>query len=155
MNSKKKGNRVELFFAKEFTKRFKQEFRRVPASGAHGTNLANTNIREDAKEILSGDIITPKHFRFIIEIKSRANFNFWDFLNRDTKNEIDEWIEQVSKEAEVSNKDPLLIIKVNNKKPFILMKIDKYIDYDLMYKDYGIMRFDYFLKIDDTFFWER
>ena len=153
MNSKKKGNRVELEFAKILSNRFNDTFRRVPASGAHGTNLANTNLRQDAKEILTGDIICPQWFEFTVEIKSRIDFNFWDLLNRDTENEIDQWIEQAKREAIVANKEWFIIVKINNKKPFIILNNNHLIDYDLTYKkNYGIIRFDYFLKLSDIFF---
>lgn len=154
MNNKKKGNRVENEFAKILTKRFDQTFKRVPMSGAFGTNMAGTDLREDAKEIFSGDIITPKGFRFSIEVKSRVEFNYWDLLADETKNEIDQWIEQAEGEAEMSQKEPLIIVKVNNKKPFVLfhkqLKKGK-----LSYGDYTIMRIDFFLALRDTFFWRK
>jgi len=156
IQSKKKGNRVELEFAKILSKRFDDVFRRVPASGAHGTNLANTGIREDALEILSGDLICPKWFLFSVEIKSRMDFNFWDLINRDTKNEIDEWIEQAEGEAKASNKDWIVIVKINNRKPFVI--IERYYDIDeknilLVYKhDYALIRWDYFIELPNKFF---
>ena len=151
---KKKGNRGELYFANELNKRFKQNnffFRRVPSSGAHGTNLADTNIRQDSKEILSGDIICPPNFKFCLEVKTRVNFNFWDLLNRGFKNDIDEWLEQVEKEAEVSKKEPMLFIKVNNRKPFVLFP-EKLFTGEVKYKNYTILRFDHLLELPDEFF---
>jgi Holliday junction resolvase len=156
INSKKKGNRVEREFAKLLSERFDDTFRRVPASGAHGTNLADTGIREDAKEILTGDLICPKWFNFTVEVKSRADFNFWDLLNRETKNEIDEWIGQAEGEAKVAKKDWFVIVKVNNRKPFVI--IERYYDIDeknimLKYKhDYALIRWDYFMELPDEFF---
>ena len=158
VQSKAKGNRVEREFAKLFTDRFKQTFRRVPASGAHGTQIANTDIREDAKEILTGDLICPKGFRFSIEIKSRKEFNFWDLLNRETKCEIHEWIEQAENEARVSRKDFLIIAKINNRKPFVVFdaaKIGLGLASHLLFNNgYGIIRLDNFLELPDTFFWK-
>ena len=152
INSKKKGNRVELEFAKLLTKRFNQKFTRVPASGAHGTRLAETNIREDAKEILSGDLICPKEFRFSVEVKSRININFWDLLN-DNNTEIDEWISQSEGDAKIAKKEMLVIVKINNRKPFII--IDSILDETLLIykKKYSIIRLDYFLNLPDDFFW--
>jgi Holliday junction resolvase len=156
INSKNKGNRVERDAAKIFSERFGETFRRVPSSGAHGTNLSNINIREDAKEILTGDLIVPKKFRFVIEVKSRADFNFWDLINRDTINEIDDWISQAEREAFTANKKMLIIIKINNKKMFAVYKkedISTFIDTDLVYKNkYVFTRLDYFLELDDNYF---
>ena len=163
---KKKGNRVELQFAKVLTERFNKPFKRVPASGAHGTRLAESDVRQDAKEILTGDLICPKGFRFSVEVKSRADFNFWDLINADTKNEIDEWIEQAEGDAKIAGKDMLIIVKVNNRKPFVIYNPHFKEGYDprwssesneqLVYKNmYYIQRIDYFLKSDDELFWER
>ena len=50
-------------------------------SGGYTTVHKNDNLREDAREILSGDLICPKNFAFSIECKGRGEFNFWDLLN--------------------------------------------------------------------------
>jgi hypothetical protein len=154
VNSKKKGNRVELQMAKILTDRFGQTFKRVPMSGAFGTINAHENIREDVKEILSGDLICPTGFRFSVEVKSRLDFNFWDLIADETVNEIDDWIKQAENDAKISNKEPLIIFKANNRKPFVLfpkrMKKGK-----LTYGDYTILRLDYFLAIRDQFFWRE
>jgi len=95
INSKDKGNRVELELAKILTERFGQEFKRVPMSGAWGTRNREFQVREDAMQILSGDIMCPENFKFSVESKGRIDFNFWDMLNAETKNlDIDEWIFQ-------------------------------------------------------------
>jgi len=154
INSKKKGNRVELEMAKILSKRFDKTFKRVPMSGAFGTINANTELREDAMEILSGDLICPVGFRFSVEVKSRLDFNFWDMLADETVNEIDDWIDQAEGDAKLSNKEPLIIFKANNRKPFVLfpkrLKKGK-----LSYGDYTVLRLDYFLKIRDQFFWRE
>ena len=153
INSKKKGNSNELLVAKLLSKRFGKTFQRVPASGAHGTNLASTGLRQDALEILSGDIICPPDFNFSVEVKSRASFNFWDLLNKED-GEIDEWIKQAEEEARISKKEFLLIIRVNNRKPFVIFKDTTSAVYPcLIYKEvYIIMRMDYLLEYPDAFF---
>lgn len=159
MKSKNKGNRNELFIANLFTERFGQVFKRVPMSGAIGTNLSESNIRQDVKEILSGDIICPPNFRFNIEVKSRFNFNFWNLLNKED-GDIDSWIKQAKKEAEISKKEFMLIIKINNKKPFVIIPFSNIVDTDfnklncLSYKNYIIIRLDYLLQFEDRFFFE-
>lgn len=154
INGKKKGNRIELQLAKELSKRFNEEFKRVPQSGAWGTVNANSNVREDAQQVLTGDIMCPANFKFSIESKGRIDFNFWDLLNNDTINEIDEWIIQAENDAKRVNKEPLIYVKINNKKPFVLFK--KYLkETNLNYKDYSLLRFDYFLNLKDEWFYEN
>jgi hypothetical protein len=155
INAKAKGNRVELQLAKILTERFDTDFKRAPMSGGWGTSNRNTTLNE-AKEILSGDLIVPKNFKFSIESKSRADFNFWDMLNEDTINlEINNWILQANNDAECVGKKPLIFIKINNKKPFVLFPQEMDEECLVTYKGYCIMRFDYFLKKEDSFFFEE
>ncbi len=94
----------------------------------------------------------PKDFRFAIESKSRNEFNFWDMLNDETQHlEINDWIFQVEEDAKVNNRVPLLYIKINNRKPFVLFPSYLYKG-KLMYENYTVMRFDYFLQLEDEFF---
>lgn len=154
VNGKKKGNRVELYFAKAFTERFKKDFKRAPMSGGWGTFNRQSDLTE-AKEVLSSDLVCPKNFLFSVEIKSRATFNFWDMLNEDTQNqEIKSWINQVELDAKSVNKKPLLIIKINNKKPFVLIE-SSLVESKMRYGKYSVLRFDYFLKLKDEFFFEK
>lgn len=152
LNSKKKGSRIELEFAKILTKRFDKEFKRTPQSGAWATVNKDSQIREDAKEILSGDIICPPNFVFSIECKGRAEFNFWNFLNEETNHlEIDDWIWQAEQDASVSKKMPLLLIKINRRKPFSLFPRSFY-ESNLLYGKFSILRLDYLLALDDKMF---
>ena len=158
IQSKKKGNRVELEFSKILNERFNLEkgFIRVPYSGAFSTNnRIYKDTREDALNVLSGDLICPEGFRFSIEIKSRAEFNFWDLLNEDNDHtEILNWIAQSENDSICVNKQPLLLIKINNKKPFAMFPSTLY-KANMEWNGYSIVRFDYFMKFDDSFFWEK
>jgi Holliday junction resolvase len=155
LNSKNKGNRVELELAKTLTKRFGGiEFSRVPMSGGWGTNNKEKNVREDAMEVLSGDIMCPENFIFSIESKSRSDFNFWDMLNDETENEIDEWIQQAEEDAQRSNKYPLIYVKINYKKPFVMFS-KKIFKGKLIYGNYTLMRFSSFLEFPDNFFFKE
>jgi|GEM_PF-2659650 hypothetical protein len=149
--SKKKGNRVELEFAKIFTKRFSRTFKRVPQSGAFSTINKDEGLDKSVLDTLSGDLIPPNGFKFSIEIKSRLDFNFWDLLADETENEIDSWIEQAEGEARITNKEPLIIVKVNRRKPFAIFP-EKLKKGRLSYKGYTILRIDYFLDLPDKFF---
>ena len=158
VQSKAKGNRVELEIAKVLNDRFNLDngFTRVPYSGAFSTNnRIYKDTRVEALDVLSGDLICPKNFKFSIEVKSRADFNFWDMLNNDNENtDIDSWIYQASHDASCTHKEPLLVIKINNKKPFVLFP-KKLFEGKVIYKEFTLMRFDYFLLLDDEFFWEK
>lgn len=154
INSKQKGNRIENELAKILSERFNRKFTRVPMSGGWGTYNRGSGVREDAMEVLSGDLMAPKDFRFSIESKARAELNFWDFLNEDVKEtEIDSWIFQVENDSTSVKKLPLLYIKINNRKPFVMFPKELY-ETTMSYKNYSILRFDYFLQLEDEFFFE-
>lgn len=152
INAKQKGNRNELFFSKLLSERFGKKFTRVPMSGGFSTFHKGTGVKESAMQDLSGDIIAPEGFKFSIEVKSRKEFNFWDLINNGN-NEIDDWLKQSEEESFISGKLPLLIIKINNRKPFVLFKKDL-LEGKLTYKDYTVLRFDYFLLLEDSFFFK-
>lgn len=152
INSKAKGNRNELEVAKILSERFNRVFKRAPQSGAWGTSNKESGVRDDALEILSGDLICPKDFKFAVEVKSRTEWNFWDMLNESTQHlEINDWLFQVEEDAKINNRIPLLYIKINNKKPFVLFPKELY-EGKITYDGYTVMRFDYFLQLEDSFF---
>lgn len=114
-NGKRKGNCYERNVANDLSKRFDDTFRRVPQSGAFvgGINRhKNRYLREDAQEILAGDIICPKWFCFSIECKNYNHspklHNLCSIGDRD----LDSWIKQAKGQSEVSGKDWLICFKV-------------------------------------------
>lgn len=146
---------MENELAKILSERFNKIFKRAPQSGAWGTSNRVSGVREDALEILSGDLIVPKNFKFSVESKSRQDFNFWNMLSEDTKElDIDSWLFQVENDAQAIGKEPLLYIKINNRKPFVLFP-KKMHETTMTYKKYSILRFDYFLQLEDDFFFEE
>ena len=126
LNGKKKGNRGELELTKILDERFgKGKFKRVPQSGAFtgGSNRAKTeNISEEAKNVLSGDLITPKGFRFSIEHKSYGEISFWDLFNSSSK--LLEWMKQAEGDAIFAKKSPLLVVKINRHERLAFIKLD-------------------------------
>ena len=152
INSKAKGNRVELEMAKILTKRFNLEFSRTPASGAFATNKRGSDLRKDVIDELTGDLIVPKSFKFSIEVKSRKAFNFFDFFNKG--GEIHEWLKQCEEDAEKSGKLPLLIVKINYHEPFVMVKFPIKIS-DMLFQKWQIITLEHFLEIDDNEFFDN
>lgn len=110
-NSRAKGSTFERKIAGDLNKRFDtKEFSRTPGSGAFATTHA---LPEHLQ--IHGDLITPANFRYCIECKKGYNdedlyslFNhnsaFWGF------------IDQAIRDAEKSNKEPMLIFKQDRRK---------------------------------------
>ena len=151
INSKKKGNRVEREIAQTLTERFNKPFKRVPMSGAWGTNNQQEDIRQDAMEILSGDLIVPKDFKFSIEVKSRKSFNFFDFFNKGS--ELHEWMEQCLEDAKKSDKLPMLIVKINYHEPFVLTQYPIKVS-DMSFQNWQIITLEQFLELEDDLFFK-
>jgi hypothetical protein len=122
-NSKKKGNRGENQLVHLLEEAFGEgQFKRTPSSGAYtgGKNREGAeNLPWEAKITLVSDIITPSNFNFVIEHKFYAEANFWDLLS--DKSNWNEWIKQVSEDAEFVRKIPMLIIKYNRHRRIALV----------------------------------
>lgn len=114
-SSKDKGNAWELELAKILEDNFEGKFSRTPRSGAifGGSNAEKAEgEREDVVEILSGDLITPKDFPFLVEAKHYEDFKFSQVINGQNK-EFDGWIDQASTDAGRCSKLPMIFCKIN------------------------------------------
>ena len=97
-------------------------FERVPNSGAYfgGANQTRAaTAREGLVEIMSGDIITPPNWRWVVECKNYEDVSWHQLVLSDHCAQIDEFIEQVTLDAKTNNLEPLLFIKLR-KKPYKL-----------------------------------
>lgn len=153
VNGKQKGNSWERDIANMFSEEFEDTFRRVPNSGAivGGLNrkLIKEGLRQDAVEILAGDIIVPKDFPFSLECKSYQDFEFHRVVQGSCKT-LDGWIEQAESDANVSKKDFLLIMKFNRKGSFVCSlphSLQSHLENYMWYKGkYLIYTLEEFLK---------
>jgi hypothetical protein len=156
VNGKAKGNRGELDCTKILDERFgKGKFKRVPMSGAFtgGMNRFKTeNISEEAKGILSGDIMTPKEFKFSIEHKNYSKLEFWDLFN--SSSDLFKWMEQCEGDAEFAKKYPMLIVKINHHKRIVFIKIDVG-NYFFECRRWYCYNLEDLLKLEDDFFLEK
>lgn len=122
-NSKQKGHRGELELVHILCDRFGEgRFKRTPSSGAHtgGKNRElSKNLPWEAKITLASDIITPANFNFVIEHKFYADISFWELFSE--KSNWNQWIDQVSADAQFVEKEPLLVIKYNRHERIALL----------------------------------
>jgi hypothetical protein len=121
MNTKKKGNRIELQMAKLLTKISGIKFNRVGVcSGARHTK---ENINANG---FIGDIFTEdkKHSKLVIEVKgTKKPILLTDIFNN--KSLLSNYIEQCKRES--NNQDWLLIVKVNGRTPFFICENNTHI----------------------------
>lgn len=117
VDGKSKGDRTELGLCKLLTDKFGSEFSRALGSGSRWSQVSN--LPEHAKKTLSGDICVPEGFKWVIESKGgyEDDMDAWNIVDgKLTK--LDEFIEQVSRDAEYTGRKPIICWK-RNRKPWI------------------------------------
>ena len=95
-----------------------KSFERVPSSGAYfgGANKVRAETaRDDLVEIMSGDLICPPGWRWICECKNHEDVPIHQLFLGEKCNIIDEFLQQVSEDAQTSGKEPLLVMKYRRK----------------------------------------
>ena len=158
INSKVKGNKFERDIATLLNTRFNTtDFCRTPGSGA----FATTHKLPDHLKVY-GDLITPKDFRFIYELKK--GYNKEGICNLFNSNSIiREMIGQADRDARLCNKDFILILAQDRKEPIAILKDYEaacsrglpFIEfYDGDKSSYVILKLSDLLKLEDSFFFK-
>ncbi len=160
VNGKQKGNSFERDIANQLSERFhaftgiEKSFRRNPDSGSFfgGTNVGRTEIY-DTDYALYGDLICPRSFKFSVECKHYKAAPPLSAIMKQKVTAWDEWLKQASQDANVSEKDMLLIIKYNRTETMVFLNESlASLDLILRYKDYCVYTLDTVLKQEDKFF---
>lgn len=126
MNSKSKGNTFERAIANEFSERWNDTFKRVPQSGAivGGLNRIKMHmLREDAQEILCGDIICPRWFPFSVELKNYGldnGPNMYTILESDSII-LEKWLEQAKGDAVFARKKYMILFNITRRSCFAVV----------------------------------
>lgn len=149
-NSKGKGNRYENDVAKRLNKLFNtEEFQRTPGSGAFATTH---NLPEHLE--ISGDLITPKDFRFTIECKKGYNVDFHDVFKGGST--IMKFIKQAITDSRNTEKEFLVIYKKDYKDEIVILSERCPIENELVLNGkYFIYLSKDFFKLPKDFFFSR
>jgi Holliday junction resolvase len=118
VNSKKKGNRVELELTKILTERFGKNFSRSVGSGNRWGQVFN--MPTHAKQTLTGDICPPEGYLWVIECK--GGYEDKIDLNGFVENiaQLDAFIAQSTHDAKESGRKPIIMWK-RSRKPWLTM----------------------------------
>ena len=143
VDGKSKGDRTELHLCKKLTKHFGEEFSRALGSGSRWSQVGN--LPEHAKKTLTGDICVPEKFKWVVECKGgyEGDMNLTNICDGKLSR-LDEFIEQVSRDAEYSKRKPIILWK-RNRKPWIA--ILKWVD--VAYDQAGNVPFDNYVAYGD------
>ncbi len=160
VDGKAKGDRTELHLCKLLTKHFGVEFSKALGSGARWSQVGN--LPEHAKKTLTGDICVPEGFRWVME--SKGGYEEDIDLNRVCDGPIarlDEFIEQVSRDAGYCGRKPIICWKRNRKPWLAMVKTEELIDlppeiseYHIVYRDWTMVRLELLLNYHRSFWFK-
>lgn len=168
IKSGRKGKRVENELCKRLNKRFIDLMRKHPDWGGFSRTMGSGNrwgqkvhLSKAAKETLSADITCPTNFQWVIE--SKGGYNDVDVFTAISKSnsQIDEFLQQVSDDAERTGKKPLLVWKKDRKPRTAWVKTSdlpkaslKKFEYRMVYREWSAIDFEAFLEFEDEFFFD-
>lgn len=168
-NSKNKGNSFERQIAKQLSLFLSKGERddlvwRNTSSGARFTNRFKKGMQTENQ---SGDISythelsIPFFTKFNVECKAYQDIKLWSIIEQTSKSDdLFNFLKQTIRDAEASNKSPILIAKQNNKKVLIFIE-KKYADYlkinylllvQIETYQFSVFQFEKFLELDPFHF---
>lgn len=157
INSKKKGNRVELEFSKIMNKRFKGGFSRSIGSGNRWGQ--NVYLPKHALDVYSADLVVPENFKFSLEVKGGYDgIDLNSILSRGNS-DLNKFLIQSFRDAEKCNKRPLLAWK-RKRKPWLVFVLKKDVEgldftYSINYNQWIGLDLEQFIKLNDEFFFNK
>jgi hypothetical protein len=156
-DGKRKGNRVELDLVKIFNERFGGGFSRSVGSGNRWGQVAH--LPKHAQEIFSGDLIVPKGFKWAVESKGGYSEIDIDSVFVGGNKALDEFLDQVTKDAVRCGRKPMLCWK-RDRKPWLAFVPTRELagqtfEYLLSYKKWSAVALETLLKLPDQWFLEE
>ena len=159
VDGKSKGDRTELHLCKLLENHFGEAFSRALGSGSRDKQV---NLPDHAKKALSGDICVPEFFKWIIECKGgyEDDMDAWNIVDGQLT-QLDKFIDQVSRDAEFTKRNPLLCWK-RNRKPWVAgvkltdlsgVDLDKEFPCRIIYGEWVLICLEKLLAITDKTFW--
>lgn len=155
VDGKKKGNRTELELSKVFNKRFNcQDFSRAVGSGNRWSQVQH--LPKHARDVFSGDLVVPTKFKFCLESKGGYDGIDLNSIFVRGNSELDNFLDQVSKDAKRCGRKPLLCWK-RKRKPWLAFihtsELDgKSFKYRLLYAKWSVVDLQKLLELEDSFF---
>jgi len=154
-DGKKKGNRVELELSKLLNARFNcQDFSRAVGSGNRWGQVRH--LPKHAREVFSGDLIVPKNFKFCLESKGGYDGIDLNSIFVRGNSELDNFLDQVSKDSKRCSRKPLLCWK-RTRKPWLSFIHTKELTgrtfkYRLLYGKWSAVDLEKLLELENEFF---
>jgi len=165
----RKGKRVERSLSKLLTERFGKAFSRSVGSGNRWGQIAN--MPKHATETFSGDICCPEGFLWVLESKGGYEKIDLNAIFVKGNSQLDEFLEQVEKEATRAKRKPMLLWK-KDRKPWLAFLYTKELEpepvdgigvlpltwnfkYRLIYNIWSVVALGALLELPDSFFFSN
>lgn len=157
-----KGKSRERELVKKLNSRFEEFIKNNPTKGAFSRSVGSGNrwgqrvsLSENSVNTYAGDITCPDGFKFVIE--SKKGYNKIDLVNcfSGKCSELDEFLKQVSSDAERTKRKPLLIWKKDRKEDIAFLResdLPNKPKLYLLYNGWIATTFDFILSHPDNFF---
>jgi hypothetical protein len=160
-----KGKRSERLIVNLLNNRFDKilndnkswgKFSRSVGSGNRWGQKVSLSTQIEAA--FASDLVCPPSFRFSIESKSGYNeIDFFSIFVTGNR-ELDVFLDQVSRDAERAQKDPLLLWK-KDRRPLLAFFIDKdnlfsKTEYKLVYRNWIATSLETLLRLPDEYFFQ-
>lgn len=161
VDGKDKGDRTERNLCKLFTDHFGTDFTKAPGSGAIGT-VRFGRLPEHAMKTLTGDLCVPEGFKWVIECKGgyedKVDLN--NVMDKDGIAQMDEWIEQTTRDSTTSGRKSLICWKRNRKPWIAIIKLDNLapltvadFPYRVHYREWVMLSLEKLLEKTEKEFW--
>lgn len=156
-NGKKKGSRTELGLVKVLTERFGQGFSRAVGSGNRWGQVSY--LPKHAQDVFSGDLVVPKHFKWVIESKGGYEGIDLNSILVCGNSELSGFLDQVTKDSKRCGRKPMLCWK-RDRKPWLAFVHTTELEghqfvYSLRYGKWTGVDLKQLLKLDDEFFFDQ
>lgn len=170
INSSVKGKSKERSIVHILNDRFMGLLSQNPTWGQFSRSVGSgnrwgqvSNLPKHAKDTFTGDLTCPTNFKWVIE--SKAGYNAIDLNSvyghiKQTKNtQLDEFIKQVSSDAEKCGKKPLIVWKKDYKPRIAIVRAEDLpllkFDTCMFYRGWVMVSFDKLLAVfPDEFFFQ-
>jgi hypothetical protein len=166
IKSGQKGKRTERELVHILNERFKDILSKNPTWGGFSRSIGSgnrwgqqVNLPKHAEDTFSGDLTCPEHFLFIFESKGGYNDVDLNAAFDGGHKQIDDFLKQVSDDANRTGRKPLLVWKKDRKPRLCFIRLTDVVDekvftYRMHYREWLAVNFDEVLKFPDDYFFQ-
>lgn len=158
INCGRKGKSVERALCKILNTRFTTGFSRTVGSGARISQTQH--LTKAAKDVFTGDIVTPENFKFCLESKGGYDDVDWHLCFEDGHGQIDYFLNQAKTQSDGCARKPMVCWKRNHR-PWLAILLTKDLpsqvvwSYRFIYREWSCVLLNNLLSVEDSYWLEK